>query len=100
MPKTTDSVSGSSHPSITALRTDKVIELLTKIPDFDFPIFDLHSVSAGRPLTVIGHYLVVESGLLERLGLPLDKFMQFLESVESSYDSSLSCTFFRKLLSV
>lgn len=67
--------------------------MLERIPEFNFPIFDFQAVSGGRPLTIMSHKLIVESGIISRLGLSLDKFYNFVTTIEMSYDSSLPCIF-------
>ncbi len=65
--------------------------MLGHIPEFNFPIFDFQAITEGRPLTVMGHELVVKTGILSRLGLSLEKFHNFITAIEMCYDSSLPC---------
>jgi hypothetical protein len=77
--------------NFSLLKTGNVNKILSQSSEFGFPIFAFFNVSNGRPLTLLSHHLIVESGLLGRLRLSTEKFMLFLDVVESSYDSSLSC---------
>ena len=77
--------------SIETLRTEEICFMLEKIPDYNFPIFDFQIIAHGRPLTIMSHQLVVQSGILSRLGLPLEKFLNFIATIEMSYESTLPC---------
>lgn len=79
------------HNVISNFLSEPVKAFLKNLNDFNFPIFEFNKAAMGRPLTILAHSLIVESGLSERLHLPLEKLMSFLEAVESSYDSSLAC---------
>ena len=79
-----------NFPTIQTLKTAQVNQFLKKTLEYNFPIFGFNEITTW-PLVVLGNHLIVESGLLKRLKLPLDKFMTFLFTIESSYDSKLTC---------
>ena len=83
----------TKNMSIEGLRTEEVCSMLQKIPNYNFPIFDFQSISSGNPLTILSHHLIVESGLLSRLGLPVEKFLNYVVCVETAYDPSLPCNY-------
>jgi hypothetical protein len=90
----TNSGSGSLFSAefdIVELRNEPVVSLLSQVYDLNFPIFDFLEQTKGYPLTVLGHHLTIETGLLARLNLNPTKFLNFLRKVEASYDSTLSC---------
>lgn len=76
---------------IDTLKTEAVCSMLERIPEFNFPIFDFQTISEGRPLTIMSYQLIVESGIISRLGLSLEKFYNFITTIEMSYDASLPC---------
>jgi hypothetical protein len=83
--------------NVTHLLTVNTLELLDRINEYNFPIFEFAESTSLRPLVVMSHELVIKSGLLDRLGLNPEKFMNFMISVESGYRSNLTCNF--KLIS-
>lgn len=86
------SILGSgSHQDIGFYLDEPTKTLLTRINEYDFPIFELADATNDRPLFVMSHQLVVESGLLDRLKFSKAKFHKFMWSIEAGYSSDLSC---------
>jgi hypothetical protein len=64
--------------------TNHSAELLTKINDYNFPIFEYFK-STSRPLLTMSYHIFVKSGLLGRLHLSVNQFLNFISSVEDGY---------------
>jgi hypothetical protein len=77
--------------NIDQLFTENVHEYLSHILEYNFPIFNFAIETQCRPLTIMSHQLVIQSGLLDRLELCKEQFMNFIFSVESGYRASLPC---------
>ncbi len=76
---------------IEILLTDEVREMLRQVQVYNFPIFKFTEATQNRPLVVMAHTLIIQSGLAQRLQLPIQKLMNFLFSVENGYRSELPC---------
>jgi hypothetical protein len=76
---------------IDNLRTPKVVKMLERVQKYNFPIFEFAAATQNRPLVVMAHTLMIKSGLVERLQLPVSKIMNFMFSVENGYRSDLTC---------
>jgi hypothetical protein len=87
------SILSSNHEifDITDLRNETVLSQLSQVYDLNFPIFEFLEQTKGHPLTVLGHHLTIETGVLTRLNLNPTRFLNFLRKVEASYDCTLSC---------
>jgi hypothetical protein len=85
-----DSPSKSGSSFITELLTTETVQLLERIPEYHFPIFEFAQVTSNKPLTVMSYELIVKSGLLAKLKLPADKFLNFMISIENGYRTSLT----------
>ncbi|KAJ3050263.1 cAMP-specific 3',5'-cyclic phosphodiesterase 4D [Rhizophlyctis rosea] len=70
--------------------TEGTIPLLTKVEEYNWPIFEFAAVTNERPLLVLSHHLIVQSGLACRLNLPVDKFMRFMNEIEMGYHADLT----------
>ncbi|KAJ3063019.1 hypothetical protein HDU98_001113, partial [Podochytrium sp. JEL0797] len=64
--------------------------LLQRVPQFNFPIFDFTRATDNHPLLVLGHHLVLDSGLLGKLNLDPAKFVNFMSTIESGYHANLA----------
>jgi len=64
--------------------TNHSAELLTKINDYNFQIFEYFK-STSRPLLTMSYHIFVKSGLLSRLHLSVNQFLNFMSSVEDGY---------------
>ncbi|KAJ3031521.1 UNVERIFIED_CONTAM: hypothetical protein HDU68_003057 [Siphonaria sp. JEL0065] len=71
-------------------RSSETRGLLMRVPEFNFPIFDLAKSTDGRPLLALGYHLIQESGLLSSLNLDSCKFINFMATIESGYHASLA----------
>lgn len=65
--------------------------MLRQVQVYNFPIFKFTEATQNRPLVVMAHTLIIQSGLAQRLQLPIQKLMNFLFSVENGYRSELPC---------
>ncbi|TPX36248.1 hypothetical protein SmJEL517_g01444 [Synchytrium microbalum] len=68
---------------------DEVTLLLHKAGDFNFPLFDFHRATGGKPLQAMANFLFDDLGLLEHFALPKDKFKNFSIAIENGYRSEL-----------
>lgn len=73
--------------------TEQTVPLLVRINEYNFPIFDFADATKNKPLLVLSHHLVVQTGLLSRLQLPVDKFLNFMGEIEKGYNPELTCKF-------
>jgi len=64
--------------------TNHSAELLTKINDYNFPVFEYFK-STTRPLLTMSYHIFVKSGLLGRLHLSVNQFLNFMSAVEDGY---------------
>jgi len=64
--------------------TNHSAELLTSINDYNFPMFEYFK-STSRPLLTMAYHIFVKSGLLGRLNLSVNQFLNFMSSVEDGY---------------
>ncbi|KAI9015115.1 hypothetical protein BC832DRAFT_528155 [Gaertneriomyces semiglobifer] len=69
---------------------EATLPLLVRINEYNFPIFDFAEATQNQPLLVLSYHLVVQSGLLSRMQLPVDKFVNFMWNVEGGYRKELS----------
>lgn len=69
----------------------QVRALLKTCGNYNFEIFEFDQLTEHRPLITMSHHLIKSSGLLDRLSLPSDKFINFMFDVESKYDPNLAC---------
>lgn len=59
-------------------------ELLKQINDYNFPMFEFFK-STSRPLLTMSYHIFVKSGLLTRLHLSINKFLNFMSAIEDGY---------------
>jgi hypothetical protein len=81
-----------SAAELTNLLTPQTVILLTRIPEYNFPIFDFAEATMGRPLLVMAYHLCVnQSGLVGKLGLSVEKFLNGMATLEGGYHADLAC---------
>ena len=71
--------------------SNAVQQVLNLVEDYNFPIFELVSLSNNHSLFYLSRHLVVDSGLLSKLELPVDKFLRCMKHIEAGYRSELPC---------
>eukprot|EP01006_Ploeotia_vitrea_P040251 TRINITY_DN66415_c3_g2_i1.p1 TRINITY_DN66415_c3_g2~~TRINITY_DN66415_c3_g2_i1.p1 ORF type:complete len:1084 (-),score=611.75 TRINITY_DN66415_c3_g2_i1:1496-4747(-) len=64
---------------------ESVVEKLQRVGDWQFDIFDLHSISDGHTLYFVGYHFFRELGLVQEFGIEEDKLRNFLHELEHSY---------------
>ena len=74
--------------------TSNTLDLLNRIGEYNFPIFELSKETQGRPLTLVAYKLAVDSGILSRLNLSTEMFLNFMIDIEDGYRSDLACFYF------
>jgi hypothetical protein len=94
--KSHDSVRGGSKDTY---RTPEAKNLLMTIDDFNWKIFDFVSATKDHALLALSHHLCVQSGLVERLGMPNEKFIAFMTQIEAGYRNDLTCKYLINLFS-
>lgn len=62
-----------------------ILEVLQKSDNHDFDVFELYSVTEGRPLYFLANYLLRKLDLVVSLNLEESQINSFLENIESSY---------------
>ncbi|TPX31188.1 hypothetical protein SmJEL517_g05409 [Synchytrium microbalum] len=71
--------------TVSELYTPQVLACLSRLSDYNFPMFEFNELTQGHALLMLLHYLCVESGLLVRLGLDASVFMVFAKRIEEGY---------------
>ncbi|KAJ3031406.1 High affinity cAMP-specific 3',5'-cyclic phosphodiesterase 7A [Rhizophlyctis rosea] len=92
MPTLLTSAVNKNNPefgSVSSMSTGDLANLLGRVNDYNFPVFEFAEVSKGRSLATLTEYLFRKADLFQSLGLPLDKFRCFLGSVERGYRAEL-----------
>jgi len=74
---------------ILSLIDDNTLQLLEKVDDYNFPIFEFCG-STPRPLLTMSYHLFVKSGLIGRLHLNTEKFLNFIKEVEEGYHTDVT----------
>lgn len=67
------------------LYTEKVTELLKLVNVYNFPIFSLALESDNKPLFIMLHHLSISSGLIFKVGIDENRFLNFIRAVELGY---------------
>ncbi|KAJ3277984.1 High affinity cAMP-specific 3',5'-cyclic phosphodiesterase 7A, partial [Blyttiomyces sp. JEL0837] len=67
----------------------KVVELLGRVDDYHFPIFDFVQATDGKPLSTLSYYLFKRADLFSMFQLTEEKFWRFIISIEKGYRSDL-----------
>ncbi|KAJ3108886.1 cAMP-specific 3',5'-cyclic phosphodiesterase 4C [Phlyctochytrium bullatum] len=114
--------------SLQRLRTPRAVQLLSRVGEFNFPIFSFADAAAGHPLLVLAHHLCVVgagpggaagstsvssvatssvpgstpllapagtvgnglNGVVMRLGLNVEKFLNAMATIEAGYHADLA----------
>ena len=87
----TDSDENEEKFDIETYLTTDTVTLLNRIDEYNFPIFELAKGTQQRPLTLVAYKIVVESGILARLNLQTEIFLNFMIDIENGYRADLSC---------
>jgi hypothetical protein len=74
--------------SIYSLETESI---LSRTMEYNFPIFKFSEAVNGHPLLILSHHILVKGGLVDRLGLNINKFVNFISTIENGYHSDLAC---------
>jgi hypothetical protein len=65
--------------------TDALVRFYGTLDDWDFDIFELHTITNGWPLSFLFMLLDKRSGFLSATGVPLETAWHFIQEVESNY---------------
>ncbi|KAI9346030.1 hypothetical protein DFJ73DRAFT_761398 [Zopfochytrium polystomum] len=79
-----------SPASIVELYTTSTISLLARVSEYNFPIFEFADNAQGHPLLIMAHHLCVTNGVIHRLGINVDKFINCIATIESGYHADLT----------
>lgn len=63
----------------------QLTNLINRVDDFDFDVFEVVKLTSGKPLLFVGYVLFRKYNLFEKLKLNQSKLQNFLTAVESSY---------------
>jgi len=74
---------------ILSLIDQHTLQLLEKVKDYNFPIFEFCETSP-RPLLTMSYHLFVKSGLIGRLHLNTEKFLNFIKEIEEGYHTDVT----------
>ena len=69
-----------SHPQL--------LQVLSKVDDWQFDAFKLYEVSQGRPLSLLSFALLKRSEVVDKFQLDEHKLVKFLMRVEDGYPSN------------
>ena len=72
---------------------EEISTLLTRCDDYNFNLFHLADLTGNRSLFVFSHHLFYESRLFEGFGIPIDKFANFIRTIEKGYRAELPCNY-------
>ncbi|KAJ1568771.1 cAMP-specific 3',5'-cyclic phosphodiesterase 4D, partial [Nowakowskiella sp. JEL0078] len=78
-----------TQSDVDSMYTPEAANLLRNVNDFNFDIFAFEKATNGNPLLIMANHVVVKSGLLDRLGLPANKFLNFVQTLEAGYHKDL-----------
>eukprot|EP00833_Pecoramyces_ruminatium_P012561 jgi/Orpsp1_1/1186593/evm.model.d7180000051757.1 len=78
-----------SSIDILSLIDDHTLQLLEKVKDYNFPIFEFCEATP-RPLLTMSYHLFVKSGLIGRLHLSTEKFLNFIKEIEEGYHTDVT----------
>ncbi|KAI9092120.1 hypothetical protein DFS34DRAFT_310497 [Phlyctochytrium arcticum] len=84
---------GSVDRSDQSKDNPRVKALLATMDQWNWSIFELESVTAGRPLAIMGMHVMSVSGISDRLKIPADKMQRFMRRIELVYRPEVPCTF-------
>jgi len=82
-PKTKSSQDASFYDNAIAGAAGRFLD--QNLGQWDLDVFELDKVCNGRPLFIMGNYLIRKLGLIEKLGLNAAKLHAFLAAVEAGY---------------
>ncbi|KAJ3209837.1 cAMP-specific 3',5'-cyclic phosphodiesterase 4A [Dinochytrium kinnereticum] len=67
----------------------RVVELLNKCTDFNWPIFDFADLVSGRSLSCLAYFLFKREGLFTHFQIPVDRFWKFIITIEQGYHADI-----------
>ncbi len=62
--------------------------ILVGADDWGFDAFALEEASCGHPLSVLGYYLIAQSGLMQWGHIDPPKLIRFLQAIERGYPNA------------
>ncbi|KAG4087018.1 hypothetical protein H8356DRAFT_1434063 [Neocallimastix lanati (nom. inval.)] len=74
---------------ILSLIDNHTLQLLERVKDYNFPIFEFCEATP-RPLLTMSYHLFVKSGLIGRLHLNTEKFLNFIKEIEEGYHTDVT----------
>jgi hypothetical protein len=77
------------------LSSSNLHQVLLKMPDFNWSVFELFDVTDGHCLPALSMHIFQKEGLFSSLQIPPEKFLNFVLSVERSYHNDLPCKYKR-----
>ncbi|KAJ3115749.1 hypothetical protein HDU96_000080 [Phlyctochytrium bullatum] len=80
----------SNYPQFEEMiELPKVIDMLGRCHEFNFPIFEFSDAVSGRPLSCLAFYLFKREGLFTHFQIPVDKFWKFIITIEQGYHADI-----------
>jgi hypothetical protein len=64
---------------------------LSRVNEFNFPIFDFAQVSDDHPLICMSYFLFKRAGLFTTFDIAEDVFLKFITEIEMGYRQDLPC---------
>ena len=65
-----------------SLGESTILSALEKVDVWDFDVFALDQITNHRPLVVGGMYMIQRLGLLDKIPIPRDKLVNYLDKIE------------------
>ncbi|KAI9355315.1 hypothetical protein DFJ73DRAFT_623591 [Zopfochytrium polystomum] len=72
-------------PTRSVSDSEKIVELLESADSWNWDLFTMDTATSGRPLITLSHFLFLRSNLYAILHIPVEKFLKFVEAIESGY---------------
>lgn len=78
----------TSVPTAIAGEENAIVKYLEKVDDWEFDVLELSTLTKGRPLTALGHYLFQKWELDQHFKLDKARLHNFLSTVEAGYQDA------------
>lgn len=74
---------------LSMIKIPGICEILEKSSSYNWNVFELATLTNNKPLSTLSCYLFDKLGLFNRFKIPMNKFWNFITSIEAGYRSDL-----------